>query len=201
MTEHTEAISPTRKFAPLAIILAIPLLFAAVFFYTSPVVLETGGDQGIFKCGSPSSPNTKAENVCQVPEKVERNKAMYSGLSGVTLLGLGAMWLLRGQRDDEDELDEDGRRARDIDLREDREERGRGPRGSLRGVDPDRGRSRGRATDGDPEVGTPDDVEVAPTRSSRRGAGGRRAVLRDDDFADPAPRRRTDDDWSSDGWR
>lgn len=200
MTEHTEAISPTRKFAPLAIILAIPLLFAAVFFYTSPVVLETGGDQGIFKCGSPSSPNTKAENVCQEPEKVERNKAMYSGLSGVALLGLGAVWLLRGQRDEDDELDEDGR-ARDIDLREDREDRGRGRRESLRGVDPDRDRSRGRAADEEPDVGTPDDVGTVETRSSRRGPGGSRSVLRDDDFADPAPRRRTDDDWSSDGWR
>lgn len=218
MTDHTEATSPTRRFAPLAIIVAIPLLFAAIFFYTSPVVLETGGEQGIFKCGSPSSPNSDAKNVCSQPEKVERNKAIYSGLSGVALLGLGAVWLLRGQRHD-DEWDEDDeprrRRGDDIDLRgddRDRDRRGRRRDSDrdedegLRGVGRDReesrsrdeSRSRGVADRGDRDGDLDDELEPE-TRSSRRG--GRRSVLRDDDFADPSPRRRADDDWSSDGWR
>lgn len=221
MTDHTEATSPTRRFAPLAIIVAIPLLFAAIFFYTSPVILETGGEQGIFKCGSPSSPNSDAKNVCAQPEKVERNKAIYSGLSGVALLGLGAVWMLRGQRHD-DEWDEDAPvrgRGDDIDLREDTRDRGRRSdreRGDgLRGAPRDREAPRGRAaedrgTELDDDAGS----EVPESRSSRRGSGGRRSVFRDDDFADPAPRRRadddfddpaprrrTDDDWSSDGWR
>lgn len=186
MTEHSEATSPTRQFAPLAIIAAIPLLFAAVFFYTSPVVLETGGEQGIFKCGSPSSPNSDAKNVCAQPEKVQRNQAIYSGLTGAGLLGLGAVWMLRGQRRDEWDEDEDGpRRWRDDD--------------ELRG---DRDRGRGDALRGAPERRSrrDDDLESEPeeTRSSRRG---RRSLLRDDDFADPPARRRGDDDWSSDGWR
>lgn len=213
MTDHTEAPTPTRQFAPLAIILGIPLIFAAIFFYTTPVVLETGGEQGIFKCGSPSSPNTDAKNVCDRSETVERNKAIYSGLSGVALLGLGAVWMLRGQRheDDWDEEESPRRRGDDIDLRgDDVRDRARDREGvrstasarrsrrddddePLRGVDRDRARS---ADDGD--------VEDGESRASRRRTGGRRSVLADDDFADPAPRaprRRADDDWSSDGWR
>lgn len=212
MTDHTEATSPTRQFAPLAIIVAIPLLFAAVFFYTSPVVLETGGEQGIFKCGSPSSPNSDAKNVCAQPEKVQRNQAIYSGLSGVGLVGLGAVWLLRGQRRDEWDEDDDGprrrrdddedgpRRRRDGDLRGDRE-RGRGD--SLRGAPaPERRARRDDDLDAEPERRSrrDDDLDAEPeeTRSSRRS---RRSVLRDDDFAAPPARRRSDDDWSSDGWR
>lgn len=202
MTDHTEATSPTRQFAPLAIIIAIPLLFAAVFFYTSPVVLETGGEQGIFKCGSPSSPNSDAKNVCAQPEKVERNKAIYSGLAGVGLLGLGAGWMLLGQRRDEWDDDEDGPRRRrddDIDLRGDRD-RVRGE--SLRGA-PERRSRRDDDFDAEPERRSRRDDDLDPdpeeTRSSRRS---RRSVLRDDDFADPPARRRADDDdWSSDGWR
>lgn len=182
MTDHTEATSTTRQIAPLAIILGIPLIFAAVFFYTTPVVLETGGQQGIFKCGSPSSPNTDAKNVCNDPETIARNKAIYSGLSGASLVGLGAVWLLRGQRDDDDWDDDDDDRPRrrrhdDIDLRADARERDT----DLRDRD--------------------DDLAPEDSRSARRRAGGRRSVLRDDDFADPGPRRRADDDWSSDGWR
>ncbi len=216
MTEHSEATSPTRQFAPLAIIVAIPLLFAAVFFYTSPVVLETGGEQGIFKCGSPSSPNSDAKNVCAQPEKVERNKAIYSGLTGAGLLGLGAVWMLRGQRRDEWDDDEDAPRRRrddDIDLRG---ERGRDRGDSLRGaperrsrreddLDAEAERRPRREDDLDAEAERrprrDDDLDAEPeeTRSSRRG---RRSVLRDDDFADPPARRRgDDDDWSSDGWR
>lgn len=228
MTEHSEATSPTRQFAPLAIIAAIPLLFAAVFFYTSPVVLETGGEQGIFKCGSPSSPNSDAKNVCAQPEKVERNKAIYSGLTGAGLLGLGAVWMLRGQRRDEWDEDEDGpRRWRDDDeLRGDRD-RGRGD--ALRGaperrsrrdddLDEEPGRRSRRDDDLDEEPGRrsrrDDDLDEAPERRSRRdddlesepeetrsSRRGRRSLLRDDDFADPPARRRGDDDWSSDGWR
>ena len=205
MTDHTEATSPTRQFAPLAIIIAIPLLFAAVFFYTSPVVLETGGEQGIFKCGSPSSPNSDAKNVCAQPEKVERNKAIYSGLAGVGLLGLGAGWMLLGQRRDEWDDDEDGPRRRrddDIDLRGDRD-RDRGRRESLRGAPERRSRRDDDDFDAEPERRSRRDDDLDPdpeeTRSSRRS---RRSVLRDDDFADPPARRRADDDdWSSDGWR
>lgn len=207
MTDHTEATSPTRQFAPLAIIIGIPLIFAAIFFYTSPVVLETGGEQGIFKCGPPSSPNSDAKNVCAQPEKVERNKAIYSGLAGVGLLGLGAVWMLRGQRHD-DEWDEDSpRRGRgaDIDLRgDDRDPRGDRRSGSgLRGVARGRAdeRPRSRPVDDDRQADADDDLDVADSRSSRRSSGGRRSVLRDDDFADPDSPRRTDDDWSSDGWR
>ena len=219
MTDHTEATSPTRQFAPLAIIIAIPLLFAAVFFYTSPVVLETGGEQGIFKCGSPSSPNSDAKNVCAQPEKVERNKAIYSGLAGVGLLGLGAGWMLLGQRRDEWDDDEDGPRRRrddDIDLRGDRD-RDRGRRESLRGA-PERRSRRDDDFDAEPERRSrrDDDLDPEPERRSRRDEDAdldpepetrssrrsRRSVLRDDDFADPPARRRADDDdWSSDGWR
>src|SRR5699024_5262151 len=129
MTDPIEPTSPTRQFAPLAILLGIPLVFAAIFFYTSPVVLETGGEQGIFKCGSPSSPNSDAKNVCAQPEKVERNKAIYSGLSGVALLGLGGFWMLRGHRDEDDEWEDEDRPGRrrddDIDLRGERRGRDR----------------------------------------------------------------------------
>ena len=208
MTEHLVATSPTRQFAPLAIILGIPLLFAAIFFYTSPIVLETGGDQGIFKCGSPSSPNSEAKNVCEKPESVGKNKALYSGLSGLSLLGLGAVWLLRGQRGDEDEWDEGSPRPRrdddDIDLRA-----GNGERDTLRG--PDRPRPRGtertraRAAD-DLRTDTDVDLDDEETRSSRRSSGTRRSALRDDDFGEASPPRRKDDgrkddDWDSDGWR
>lgn len=198
MNDHTEATSTTRQIAPLAIILGIPLIFAAVFFYTSPVVLETGGAQGIFRCGSPSSPNTEAKNVCDDPETVARNKAIYSGLSGVSIVGLGALWLVRGRREDDGwDDDEDrprGRRGADIDLRVDTRDRD----DSLRGVERDRPESP-RTVDRDIEDDA--DVDMPESRSTRRRAGGRRSVLRDDDFADPAPRRRADDDWSSDGWR
>ena len=186
MTDHVEVTSPARHFAPLAIILSIPLIFAAIFFYTSPVVLETGGQQGIFKCGSPSSPNTDAKNICSVPEDVERSKALYSGLSGVALLGLGVVWMVRGGSRDEEEWDDDGPRPRrgrdeDIDLR----------------AEPRRDRSRDDVEDRDPDIDEPG----SQTRPERRGADGRRSLLKDDDFADPQPRRRADDDWSSDGWR
>lgn len=195
MTDHTEATSTTRQIAPLAIVLGIPLIFAAVFFYTTPVVLETGGQQGIFKCGSPSSPNSDAKNVCDDPETIARNKAIYSGLSGVSLVGLGAVWLLRGQRGDDEWDDDDLPRRRhddDIDLRGGTRGRDRDPRerdDSLRAV----GRDRDHDLD--------DDLPPRESRSARRRSGGRRSVLRDDDFADPGPRRRADDDWSSDGWR
>lgn len=188
MTDHTAAITPSRQFAPLAIILGIPLIFAAIYFYTSPVTLLTGGDQGIFKCGSPNSPNTDAKNVCDDPEGIQRNQAIYSGLSGATLLGLGVVWMVRGASRDEEEWDDDGPRRGgddDIDLR------GDGPRArrELRSGVAER---RPRRDETDDEVG--DD-----NRSARRTS--RRSVLRDDDFADPEPRRRGDDDWSSDGWR
>lgn len=213
MTEHLAATSPTRQFAPLAIILGIPLLFAAIFFYTTPIMLETGGEQGVFKCGSPSSPNAEAKNVCQEPESVGKNQAVYSGLSGVALIGLGAVWMLRGQRDEDDEWESDAPRSRrddDIDLRSD--DRGRdtargtdrdAARDSLRGAprsgkDGERQRSRA-ADDSDAHSDESDDMDE--TRSSRRSSGKRRSVLRDDDFADPPARRRSDDDWESDGWR
>ena len=215
MTDPIEPTSPTRQFAPLAILLGIPLVFAAIFFYTSPVVLETGGEQGIFKCGSPSSPNSDAKNVCAQPEKVERNKAIYSGLSGVALLGLGGFWMLRGHRDEDDEWEDEDRPRRrrddDIDVRDERRGRDRNEvseRG-LRGVS--RGRSRRSRAAEDVDEDRSDagpEADVERTRSSRRG--DRRSV-REDDFDDPeprrrtddepAPRRRTDDDWSSDGWR
>lgn len=195
MTDLAVAPSPTRHFAPLAIIAGIPLLFAAIFFYTSPVVLETGGPQGIFKCGSPSSPNTDAKNICSEPETVERNKALYSSLSGVSLIGLGAVWLLRGQRHEEDEWDEDAvrprRRGDDIDLR-----------GPVR--DEPRGRSRVAddvEPDVEPEAGRVEDADATQSRSARRAPGKRRSVLRDDDFGEATSRRRKDDDWASDGWR
>lgn len=179
MTDHTGAPSTVRLFAPLAIILGIPLIFAALFFYTSPVVLETGGPQGIFKCGSPSSPNTDAKNVCNDPESIARNKAIYSGLAGVSLLGLGLVWLLRGQGDDEVFTDDEfGPRRHDD--------------GDSRAGDRDRhprGRDDALATD-------VDEGHRPPVRGRER-----RSVLRDDDFADPDARRRTDDDWSADGWR
>ncbi|NYF99597.1 hypothetical protein [Janibacter cremeus] len=204
MNEHTEATSTTRQIAPLAIILGIPLIFAAVFFYTSPVVLETGGQQGIFKCGSPSSPNTDAKNVCNDPETVARNKAIYSGLSGVSLVGLGAFWLLRGRRDDED-WDDDRPRRRghdDIDLRADTRDRDEDLRDRGDDVPPTAERSEGlRGVDNGRDRAVDDDLDVADSRTARRRRGGRRSVLRDDDFASPAPRRRADDDWSSDGWR
>lgn len=200
MTDHTEASSPTRQFAPLAIILGIPLIFAAIFFYTSPVTLVTGGDQGIFKCGSPSSPNTDADNVCAQPEKTERNKAIYSGLSGVGLVGLGAVWLLRGQsRDDDDEWDDERprprRRSDDIDLRSDAETR----RG---GDEPLRGARRDRRDDADSRSSRREDkddldLDADEPRASRRDEV--RRSRRDDDL-DSRSRRR-DDDWSSDGWR
>lgn len=210
MNDHTEATSTTRLIAPLAIILGIPLLFAAVFFYTTPVVLETGGAQGIFKCGSPSAPNTEAKNVCSIPEKVARNKAMYSGLSGVALVGLGAVWLLRGQRHDDDwDDDEDDRPRRrrddDIDLRADTRDREvERDRVDTRDRDVERDRPEGlRGVDRRRERDRDDDaaIEMDDSRAARRRSGGRRSVLRDDDFADPEPRRRADDDWSSDGWR
>ena len=209
MTEHPVAPSPTRQFAPLAIILGIPLIFAAIFFYTTPIMIPSGGAQGIFKCGSPSSPNTEAKNVCQEPESVGKNQAVYSGLSGVALLGLGAVWMLRGQRGEDDEWEGDGPRSRredDIDLRSD--DRGRGAardtgRGSLRGAPrsrEDEDRPRARAAD-DVETDPDEHDDVEETRVSRRSSGKRRSVLRDDDFADPPVRRRSDDDWESDGWR
>lgn len=209
MTEHPVAPSPTRQFAPLAIILGIPLIFAAIFFYTTPIMIPSGGAQGIFKCGSPSSPNTESKNVCQEPESVGKNQAVYSGLSGVALLGLGAVWLLRGQRGEDDEWDDDAPRSRrddDIDLRSD--DRGRGAtrdtgRGSLRGAPrsrEDEDRPRARAAD-DVETDPDERDDVEETRVSRRSSGKRRSVLRDDDFADPPARRRSDDDWESDGWR
>lgn len=175
MTENTEASSPTRQFAPLAIILGIPLIFAAIFFYTSPVILVTGGEQGIFKCGAPSSPNTDADNVCAQPEKAARNKAIYSGLSGAGLVGLGAVWLLRGQRrDDDDEWDDERprRRSDDIDLRADADTRSR------------------RRDD-------KEDLDADEPRASRRDEA--RRSRRDDDLDSRSLRR--DDDWSSDGWR
>lgn len=205
MTDHTAAPTPSRQFAPLAIILGIPLVFAAIFFYTSPVTLVTGGDQGIFKCGSPSSPNTDAKNVCDDPEGFQRNQAIYSGLSGVTLLGLGLVWMVRGAGHDEDEWDDDGpRRGRDddIDLRSD----GPRERRALRSGVPERRVRRDGTADPDEEPvddrvdeGRVDEGRVDDGRSTRRP--GRRSVLRDDDFADPEPRRRREDDWSSDGWR
>lgn len=210
MTDLSEATSPTRRFAPLAIIVAIPLLFAAIFFFVTPVVLETGGEQGIFKCGAPSSPNADAGNVCSQPEKVQRNQAIFSGLAGAGLLGLGVVWLLRGQRRDEDEWDDEDHdyRRRDDDHgvgetrdRGRRADRGRGA--GLRGSSRDRGTDRSRAADDDFATDTGAERDAAETRSSRRAAGGRRSVLSDDDFADRPARRRADDDddWSSDGWR
>ncbi len=205
MTDHVGAPSPTRQFAPLAIMLSIPLLFAAIFFYTSPVVLETGGQQGIFKCGSPSSPNGDAKNICSEPERIERNKALYSGLSGATLLGLGAVWLLRGHsRDDEDWDDEGtrGRRDEEIDLRtEPRGETAR--RDGLRSGVGSRRERRAEATEEGRRSGQERDIGGAADEPSapRDTSTGRRSVLRDDDFGDPQPRRRADDDWSSDGWR
>ena len=206
MIDHTEATSPLRQIAPLAIILGIPLLFAALFFYTTPVVLETGGQQGIFKCGSPSSPNSEAENVCQESETIARNKAIYSGLSGVALVGLGAVWMVRGQRREDEWDDEDAprrRRSDDIDLRADTRERDRGDRGrddSLRGVERDELRGVDRDVD-DRGFDARHDDEIEDSRAARRRSGGRRSMLRDDDFADRGSRRGDEDDWSSDGWR
>lgn len=196
-----------RKFAPLAIILGIPMIFAAIYFYTTPVVLITGGDQGIFKCGSPSSPNSDAKNVCQDPERVERNKAVYSGLSGVALIGLGVATTLVGARrgeDDEDFFDDERpRRGRgDIDLRDDDEEsRVRGSDAPLRGARRERGERRERLDD--------DFADAPETRGSRRERrlsrddtpDEPRSRRRDDDLDALPSRRRDDDDWASDGWR
>lgn len=214
MTEHSEATSATRQFAPLAIILGIPLIFAAIFFYTSPVVLETGGEQGIFKCGSPSAPNVESKNTCSVSESVAKNKAIYSGLSGAALIGLGAVWMVRGQRHEDDWDDERPSRRRDDDIdlrpgradRDERDERDERPRSaaaperSLRETDePLRGVERSRSSRLDDDLDT--DSRDLDSRAERRRAQERRPLLRDDDFGEAPPRPRPDDDWSSDGWR
>ncbi len=187
MTEHTGAHSPTRFFAPMAIILGIPLLFAAIYFYTSPVVLMTGGEQGIFKCGSPSSPNTDAKNVCAVPEEDAQKKAMYAGASGIVLVGLGAAWLLLPGRRDEDEWDERDRRRRDDDW----DERDRRRRDD---VDEDH--------DDVAEDDSPRQEHLDPSES--RSARHRGRPVRSDERPSrrrPPRDRRSDDDWASDGWR
>lgn len=211
MTDHSEATSATRQFAPLAIILGIPLVFAAVFFYTTPVVLETGGEQGIFICGSPSEPNVESKNTCEVSESIAKNKAIYSGLSAVGLLGLGAVWMLRGQRHEDDWDDERPSRHRDDDIdlrrgRADRDERDERPRSAaaperpLREADePLRGVERSRLSRLDDDLDT--DSRDLDSRAERRRAQERRPLLRDDDFGEAPPRPRPDDDWSSDGWR
>ncbi|UUZ43630.1 hypothetical protein LP422_11850 [Janibacter limosus] len=102
MTEHPVAPSPTRQFAPLAIILGIPLIFAAIFFYTTPIMIPSGGARGIFKCSSPSSPNTESKNVCREPESVGKNRAVYSGAvrggAARSGRGLAAAWSARRGR-------------------------------------------------------------------------------------------------------
>lgn len=202
-THESRQISTVRTETKIAVILGLCLVGLAAYFYFTPVYLLKA-EGGIFGCGSPASPNTDAKNICGAPEGVSQARA-YTALGiGVMVIVLGfALFGLGGARNvvAEDEMDDDD----EIDLSSDRRARG----GSSS--------ERDEPADGEREVGE--------SRSSRR-ASGRRSVLRDDDFADPAPRervdddlaepsprrradddlaerprRRTDDDWASDGWR
>ena len=217
MTEHAEGsrtISRVRTGTKVAAMEGLSLMGLAAYFYFAPVYLLKA-EGGVFVCGSAASPNTEADTICGAPESLNQARALASLGIGllVILLGFAFFGLERDRNDavasewdeDIDLRDEDRDRDRDRDEDED-EERGAALRGAGRGRP---GRSRAAEDVGESRADEDTGADVEETRSSRRG--GRRSVLRDDDFADPAPRRRreedpaprrrVDDDWSSDGWR
>ncbi len=166
------------------------LIGVAIYYYFTPVYLLKP-EGGVFECGSPSSPNSDAKNICGPPEQLHYARALLALGLGVLVVVLGfALFGTNSVRnhgflddevgEDHDERDDRGRyddRDRDRDLDDDRDR------------DDDRGRDRDRD----------DLLDPAESRSARH----RRS--RSDDEPErrrrPSRDRRSDDDWASDGWR
>lgn len=204
--------------------MGLSVIGLAAYFYFAPVYLIKP-EGGVFNCGSAASPNTDATNICGAPEGLNQARALAALGIGVMVIVLGfALFGLRRDRNDAaaSEWDDDidlrdgrderarehdddrprGRRSDDVDLRVDTrdDDVDRGRSDGLRGVDRRRDRDLDDR-DRDRDMGGDTDLEIDDSRATHRRSGGRRSALRDDDFADPSPRRRADDDWSSDGWR
>ncbi|MET4078955.1 hypothetical protein [Janibacter sp. UYMM211] len=159
-----------------SVILGLPFLMLAGYFYLTPVSLPQGGG-GLFFCGSAASPNVEAQATCDGPETSNRYKAaaaLGAGL-GVPVLGLvlfGTTRRTQSARDidlrHDDDLDEDRDGLR-RDEREARHER-RGRRSPFdderRRDEPARGRTA-RRRDEEDDVDSLD-LDDEPRRARRR---------------------------------
>lgn len=169
-----------------SVVLGLPFLMLAAYFYLTPISLEQGGEGGLFYCGSAASPNVEADKTCSAPETSNRYKAaagLGSGI-GVPVLGLLLFGTTRRtqssrdidlRRDDDRHDDADGLR-RDEDSRRDR--RGRRspfdddrPRREERDQ-PARARTSRRDEEDDDDVDSLD-LDDEPRRSRRRSDGDR----------------------------
>lgn len=164
------------------------LIGVAVYYYFTPVYLLKP-EGGVFECGSPSSPNSEAKNICGPPEQLHYARALLALGLGVLVVVLGfALFgtntvrnraFLDDEDDEDDELDRDEDRGRDRDR--DRDER----------------RDRDRYED---DHDRDELLDPAESRSARH----HRSARSDEDperRRRPARDRRSDDDWASDGWR
>ncbi|WP_068253921.1 hypothetical protein [Janibacter corallicola] len=182
-TREARTISTIRTGTKVAVIVGLCLIGVAVYYYFTPVYLLKP-EGGVFECGSPSSPNTEAKNICGAPEQLHYARALLALGLGVLVVVLGfALFGTDSVRnraflDDEDEeLDRDEERDRD------------------------RGERRDRDRDRDEDERDRDELlDPAESRSARH----RRSARSDEDTERrrrPARDRRSDDDWASDGWR
>ena len=171
---ETRTLLSLRPGSKAALVLGVLLLLLAVYFYATPTyVLQSKG--GIFVCGSPMSPNDDevATSTCEIPERIQRNRAFLAGASGLATIGLGlALFGADRRREARPVWDEDEDPRPYADRRE-----GRDPR---------------RAGDGRPARRVaPDDIDrVDEPARTRRGAvdAERRTSRRADDAVD--------DDWT-----
>ncbi|QFQ30076.1 hypothetical protein EEW87_006760 [Janibacter melonis] len=177
-TGESRTLTSLSNGARWSIVLGLPFLMLAAYFYLTPISLAQGGREGgYFFCGSAASPNVEAAKTCDGPETSNRYKAaaaLGAGL-GVPVLGLvlfGTTRRTQSARDidlrHDDDLDEDRDGLR-RDEREARHER-RGRRSPFdderRRDEPARGRTA-RRRDEDDDVDSLD-LDDEPRRARRR---------------------------------
>lgn len=175
--------STLRIGTKIAILVGVPFLILAAYFFFAPVYLEQAGG-GLFRCGTAASGNLESENVCGAPESLNRLRAIISLAIGLVVIVLGfALFGVNRDDDWDDDVDlhdrrggrdaegdesrqvgrlrEDSRRRRDDDWDDDEPRTRRSDRVRARDLDEDRPRS-----------------SRSPARDDRRG--------------------RSDDDWDLD---
>lgn len=189
---YARSSSSLRTGTKIAILVGVPLIVLAVYYFLAPVFFEQSGG-GIFRCGSAASPNADSATTCGPPEALNRLRAIISLAIGLVVIILGFALFGVNRHDDWDD---------DIDLHDERrggrDERDEEPRqaGRLR-EDTRRHRADGDERPARREDRWEDD-EPRRRRSERSRdldedrPRSRRSEARDD------RRGRSDDDWDLD---
>lgn len=195
-TREPRTISTIRTGTKVAVIVGLCLIGVAAYYYFTPVYLLKA-EGGVFECGSPSSPNTEAKNICGAPEQVHYARALLALGLGVLVVVLGFALFGTGSVRNRPFLDDEEAEEREDRGRDEDRDRDDWDRDDDRDEDRDRGRGRDRRRDREWDRDDLLDPEESRSARHRRSRSDEEPERR----RRPSRDRRSDEDWASDGWR